>query len=136
MLVTPDLDNLIEWLGPDGVKAGLLASELSLKDLVDLARQRKLPLSPKPTREEVSNELAFATVKKIEPSVEKLLTMDQVEIANYLKKTKPSRSEVIGILIGLGIQVGSEANKSLYAFAAREVSDMGMYQRVARGKNR
>jgi hypothetical protein len=134
MLVTPDLDNLTEWLGPDGVKAGLLASKLSLKELVDLAKQRKLPLSPKPTREEVSNELAFATVKKIEPSVEELLSMDQVEIANYFKKAKPSRAEVISVLIGLGIQVGSEASKSLYAFAAREVSDMGMYQRVARGK--
>jgi hypothetical protein len=135
MLVTRDLDILIEWLGPAGVKAGLQDSKLSIRELVDLAKQRGLPLSSKPTREEVSNELAYAKVKIIETPVEKLLGMDQAEITEYFKQAKPSRSEVINMLDKLGVQVGSEASKSLYTFAAREISDMGMYQRVARGKS-
>jgi hypothetical protein len=135
MPVTLDLETLIDWLGPAGAKAGLLESPISLKELIDLAKKRKLPLSPKPTREEVSNELVFANVKKIELSAERFLSMDQAEIVKYLKQVKPSRSEVIGMLESLGVHVGSEASKSLYAFVAREVSDMGMYQRVARGKN-
>jgi hypothetical protein len=128
-----DADALVRWLGPAGAKAGLLESDLSLADLTSLAKANRLPLSPKPTREEAAHEIAYSSFKTITASTEELLAMQIDQLTKYFKKTKPSRSEVIKILTELGVSIGSNARKGLYVFAAREISDLGMYQRVAQG---
>ncbi|MGZ9086372.1 MAG: hypothetical protein ACXW3R_12725, partial [Rhodoplanes sp.] len=58
------------------------------------------------------------------------------EIKEYFKQVKPSRTEILSLLSELGVSVSSEASRNLYSFAAREISDLGMYQRVARGSQR
>jgi hypothetical protein len=131
-----DVDTLIKWLGGGGAKAGLLNSELSLQELIAAARARGLPLSPKPTREEVAHELSYSSSKRIGRSTEQLLGMNVDELAKYFQQVKPSRSEVIQLLTDLGVTVSSESSKILFKFAARELSDLGMYQRVAQGPHR
>jgi hypothetical protein len=39
----------------------------------------------------------------------------------------------VRILDELGVSISSEANKNLVSFAAREISDLGMYERVSQG---
>jgi hypothetical protein len=129
-----DVEELIRWLGPAGTKAGLVASELSLDELIAIARSKKLSLSPKPTKLDVAYELAFSSTKKIDKPNQELLAMKFDELRAYLSKTKPSRTEIIGRLSDLGVSVSSEANKKLFEFAAREISELGMYERVAHGR--
>jgi hypothetical protein len=131
-----DVDSLVEWLGCDGAKAGLSSSKLSLHELVALAKAKGLPLSQKPTRQEVVHELVYSSVKRIERSTDQLLTMNVEELIEYFEETKPSRIEIIRLLADLGISVSSAASRSLVKFAARELSDLGMYQRVAQGSHR
>jgi hypothetical protein len=126
-----NIETLIEWLGPEGAKAGLRSSKLTLKELLELAKARKLLLSGKPTREEIAGELAFAEAHRIDKEPEQLLLMDAVSLLEYLKEKGPSRRELTRLLNQFGIQPSSEARKSLLKFAAREISDIGMYQRVA-----
>ena len=83
------IETLIEWLGPEGAKAGLRASKLSLNELLELAKVRKLPLSPKPTKDEIATELAFAEGRRIDKDPEQLLAMDGVTLLDYLKERKP-----------------------------------------------
>jgi hypothetical protein len=128
-----DVNTLVEWLGPVGAKAGLTDSDLSLKNLIALARAKGLPLSPKPTREEVAHELVYSSSKRIERSIEDLLAMNVDRLLEYFKQVKPARTEIIRLLTELGVPVGSEASKNLFRFAAREIGDLGMYQRVAHG---
>jgi hypothetical protein len=104
--------------------------------LIPLAKAKGLPLSPKPTREEVAHELVYSLSKRIDRSVESLLKMNLDEIKEYFKQVKPSRTEILSLLSELGVSVSSEASRNLYSFAAREISDLGMYQRVARGSQR
>jgi hypothetical protein len=132
-LMTVNVDALIEWLGPEGAKAGLHNSKLTLKDLVQLARSRNLLLSAKPTREETINELVYTEATRIDKKPEELLLMDANALLGYLKERKPSRREITNLLNQFGIQPSSEARKSLLTFAAREISEIGMYQRVAHG---
>jgi hypothetical protein len=124
---------LVEWLGPEGARAGLRESNLSLADLVDMARARGLPLAPKPTRDEIANELAYEGVRKIDRSPDDLVHMSPTELASYLEKKRPTLKELLSILSGLGIRPGSEDRKHLLRFAAREISEIGMFQRVAHG---
>jgi|1185.fasta_scaffold410779_1 hypothetical protein len=133
MPLTVDVKVLIEWLGPKGAKAALQASNLSLRQLIELTKQKKLPMSPKPTRDELANELVFSNAKVIEKSADQLMSMTRDEVLKYLKRTRPSRSEILALLATQGVDVKSEASKNLMKFAAQELSDLGMYQRVSRG---
>lgn len=128
-----DTAKLVEWLGPEGARAGLRESALSLVELVDLAKARDLPMAPKPTRDEIANELAYEGVQKIDKKPDDLVHMPQAELASYLEKKRPTTKELLSILSNLGIRPGSEDRKHLLRFAVREISEIGMFQRVARG---
>jgi hypothetical protein len=128
-----DINKLVEWLGPEGAKAGLRDSALTLADLVNLAKARGLPLAPKPTRDEVANELAYENLQKIDKNVDNLLHMSQADLFEYFVKKKPTLRELLSVLSNLGIRPGSEDRKHLVRFAAREISEIGMFQRVAHG---
>lgn len=128
-----DTWKLVEWLGPEGTRSGLRDSDVSLAELIDIARARGLPLAPKPTRDEVANELAYENVKKLEKSPEDLARMSHADISDYFEKKKPTIREILEILQNLGIRPGSEDRKHLMRFAAREIAEIGVFQRVAHG---
>lgn len=130
-----DIDKLLEWLGPAGAKAGLRASKLTQKELLELAKSKSLSLPSKATREDIASELAFANARRIDKEPEQLLLMDAVTLFEYLRERAPSRRELTEILNRFGIEPSSEARKNLLKFAAREISDIGMYQRVAQRKS-
>lgn len=131
-----DVPKLIEWLGSEGAKAGLQHSKLSLDELVEIARDHGVYLSPKPTREEIANELAYEGRNKIDRNLESLLRMSQKELFDYLHRIKPTAREILNLLGELGIKPSSVDRRQLLRFAAREISDTGMYQRVAEGQGR
>jgi hypothetical protein len=131
-----DIDTLIMWLGHEGAKAGLAKSKLSVQELSKIAKQKKLPISQKPSKDEIANELVYHNIKKIQKRTDELVSMSAEELSSYLRNRRPSRTGIIQILASLGITVGSEASKRLVEFAVREISDLGMYQRVARGSHK
>jgi hypothetical protein len=61
--------------------------------------------------------------------------MDPESLRMYFSKLKFSREELLDLLATLDIRPGSVARKNLAEFAAREISDIGMYKRIAKGKN-
>ncbi|HTT79174.1 MAG TPA: hypothetical protein VMF86_05800 [Stellaceae bacterium] len=128
-----DTRKLVEWLGSEGARAGLRESDLSVSDLIDLAKSRGLPLAPKPTRDEIANELAYENSTKIDKKSDDLIHMSQTELIEYLEIKRPTLKEMLSILTDLGIRPSSEDRKHLLRFAAREISEIGMFQRVARG---
>src|SRR5258707_112452 len=106
MSVILDLDLLIKWLGPAGAKSGLQESNLSLKELVALARNKGLPVSPKPSRREIAHELSYAGSQRIEKSADDLLAMSNDALLKYFAQVKPTRAEIIKILSELGVIIG------------------------------
>lgn len=128
-----DVTILVEWLGPEGARSGLRDSDIPLRVLIDLAKDRRLPLLPKPTRDEVANELAYQNRTKIDKPLDQLMGMPREDLAEYFGNKKPTVSEVLAILGQLGIRPGSEDRKHLLRFAAREISETGMFQRIAHG---
>jgi len=128
-----DTGRLVEWLGPEGARSGLRDSDVPLKELIELAKARRLPLSPKPTRDEVANEIAYNNTNKIDKPIDELMHMSPSDLSEYLEKKKPTISEIISILTRLGIKPGSEDRKHLLRFAAREIAEIGMFQRIAHG---
>jgi len=64
------------------------------------------------------------------------MQMDIEALKAYFIEIKASREEILALLLELDIRPGSSAKTSLVDFAAREISDIGMYRRVASGGDR
>lgn len=129
-----EVENLVEWLGPDGAIAGLERSDLTVSDLFELASHHGVAVDKKMRRSDIINELINRKFVRIEKGTEELLAMDYRALKKYFEDKKVSRTELLKLLSEFDIYPGSEAKKNLVNFVAREISDLGMYDRVAKGK--
>ena len=128
-----DVGKLIAWLGPEGAIAGLEASNLTVSELFELASPHSSNVDKKMKRNEVINELINQKNVRIGKHMDELLAMDQISLKKYFEEQKVSRTELLNLLSKIDIRPGSNDKKNLTNFAAREISDLGMYQRVAKG---
>lgn len=130
-----DLDKLIDWLGPEGAIAGLDAGSLTVADLLELGEARGLPIDKKVRKKSIAIELVNSKIQRIDKSQEELLRMRQSELKSYFEDRMVSNAELLKLLGQLGIAPRSDETKNLLEFAAREIGELGMYQRVAKGKS-
>lgn len=129
-----DVETLIEWLGPDGAAAGLEGSHLTVAELTALAAQCGLAVEKRMRRSDIVNEIVNHRMRRIDKEPDELLMMSHDDLRDYFEKRRVSTTELLSLLIGFNIRPHGEAKNNLTEFAAREISDLGMYERVARGK--
>ena len=60
--------------------------------------------------------------------------MNYDELKSYFVNRKVSRTELVKLLLEFDVRPTYEDRGNLVEFAAREISDFGMYQRVASGR--
>ena len=130
---TIDITKLIEWLGPDGAIAGLEGSDFMVSELYEIATSYDLAVEKKMKRTDLINEHVNCKTVTIEKTTDELLSMNQDDLKNYLEGRKVSITELLNLLSQLGIRPSSKDKLKLVDFAAREISGLGMYQRVAKG---
>jgi hypothetical protein len=130
-----DIDKLVEWLGSEGAIAGLDASDLTISELMELGTRKGLVFDKKTRRKLIVIEIVNSQAQRITKTSDELLRMNQGELKEYFGAQSVSRSELLRLLEKFGIQANSEDRKDLVSFTAREISDLGMYQRVAKGKS-
>ncbi|MCY3620301.1 MAG: hypothetical protein OXH68_01150 [Gammaproteobacteria bacterium] len=128
-----DIGKLIEWLGPDGAIAGLERSNFKVVDLYELASRHGLTVEGKTKRSEIIIELVNGKSVRIDKTPEHLLAMGCEDLVDYLRDRKVSRTELLNLLSKFDIRPSPRDKANLIDFAAREISDVGMYQRVAKG---
>ncbi len=132
-----DLMQLVDWLGPDGAIAGLEKSDLTISELKELdVVARNMPDASKLKRSDLIRRLVKDVGGRITISPDELMQMDAASLQDYFQKVKVSRNEIIELLLSLDIRPGSAARRNLFKFAAQEISDIGMYKRVAKGGQR
>ena len=134
LMKTTDISRLIDWLGREGAIAGLEHSRLTVEELLRLARMHGLNVDNKMRRNDIIDELVNSKVSLIEKTDDDLMAMSSDELMRYFEIRRVSRTEILRLLARFGIRPGSEYKKSLRDFAAREISDFGMFQRVAKGR--
>ena len=128
-----NIQELIEWLGSDGAIAGLEGSDITVSQLREIAIHHGLVVDKKIKRSDIIVDLVNRNSTRIEKTVDELLGMNRDDLRDYFRDRKVSRTELLSLLSQFDIRpmYGDKAN--LMDFAAREISDLGMYQRVARG---
>ena len=125
---------LVEWLGPEGAVAGLDRSKLSNAELMVLARERGVHIDKKTPRRQIATEVVTAGLTRIDKSTEYLLEMSMDELSRYFSDRMVSSKELLDLLSRLGIAPTGKLRAKLSDFAAREISELGMFERVAKGK--
>lgn len=125
---------LIEWLGEGGAKAGLEKSQYTVKELRALADELKADVSAKANRRDIVAAIVFKVDLRIDKSVQEMLAMSSSDLLDYFESVRPNKAELLSILGDLDFHPGSEAQKSLYKYAARQISETGMFQRVSSGR--
>lgn len=128
-----DIQKLISWLGIEGAKAGLDKSEMTNAELLELFGSILPKNSSKLKRADMIEEIILATRRISHKTVEELMAMSKEELHSYFQEQKYSRKELLDLLYTLEIRPGSSAKKNLTEFTINEISDIGMYRRVAKG---
>ena len=128
-----NVEKLIEWLGPDGAIAGLEESTLTVSELYEMAVSRGSTLERKTKRCDVIIDLVNRNSINIDKTSDELLAMNRNDLKNYFNDKKVSRTELLKLLSEFDLRPTSRDMINLVDFAAREISDIGMYQRVAKG---
>ncbi len=128
-----DVEKLIEWLGREGAIAGLEGSDITVSELCDIGVHYGLTIEKKMRRSDIIIDLVNGDVVRIDKTTEELLAMSHDDLRKYFKDKKVSRTELLKLLSHFDIRPGREAKTNLVDFVAREISDLGMYQRVAKG---
>ncbi|EKN6170330.1 hypothetical protein DVQ00_17885 [Yersinia enterocolitica] len=130
-----DIKQLISWLGVDGTKAGLDKSEMTNSELIEFFGDLLPKNSAKLKRLEIIDEIIFATRKQSHKTVEELMDMSKEDLSSYFSDQKYSRKELLDLLYTFEIRPGSTAKKNLTEFTISEISEIGMYRRVAKGNH-
>jgi len=131
-----DVKKLVEWLGPEGASVGLERSDLTVAVLRELASSAELSLPKKLGRSKLIAAIIDAHDRKIDRTVNELLAMDQDRLGTYLRDVSPSRRELMRLLAEIDIRPPGKTRGNLLDFVVREISDIGMYQRVAKGDSK
>lgn len=128
-----DLEALIEWLGVEGTIAGIDGSDLTTSEIQDLIPGYKPQGGSKLKRRDLIKAFVLHKRAQLTKGPDELMAMDANSLKDYFLSIKASKSEIMDLLESLDIRPGSVARNNLTEFAAREISDIGMYRRVAQG---
>lgn len=131
--MTVDVGKLTEWLGPEGALAGLEKSKLTNAELMVLARENGLNVESKMARRQLAIELVMTRITRITKPDEYLLNLSQDELRRYLGEMMASNAELLSLLERLGISPPGRLRGKLLDYAAREISELGVFQRIAKG---
>lgn len=134
--MSENLDSLIKWLGPEAARAALECSDLTVAEIVSLDAEYASTASQKTKRADAIRAVISARRRHVFKSEDELMKMDAASLAAYFHEVKASRDELLEMLSRLDIRPGAVAKKNLMEFAAREISEIGMYRRVAGGRDK
>lgn len=130
-LTSSDIRQMIDWLGEEGAKSGLDRSFLTVKELSAISASLGLELPAKPLRKNVVSSIISKLSQRIDKPVVELLAMSSEQLLQYFETVRPSKAELLSVLSELDFHPGSEAQKGLYKYAARQIAETGMFERVA-----
>lgn len=127
---------IVRWLGPDAAIAALEASELTIPEILELDSDLNHTAPKKISRAEAIRAIVQMARQRMLMSPDELMQLPPDKLIAYFHDVRISRAELLEMLVNLDIRPGSAAKKNLFEFAAREISDIGMFRRVAMNEGR
>lgn len=130
-----NISTLVDWLGPEGAVAGLDKSDLSNADLMMIARREGIEVEAKASRKQLAIELVMSRVERVDKNIGQLMELSRDELKRYFSERMVSNAEMFQLLRKMEIAPSRKIRGRMIDFAANEISDLGMYSRVAKGRS-
>lgn len=130
-MMEADLRRILKILGPDGARAGILASSVSNSALWKIANKLGLHLSQEAAKPEVVDRLLEHMESPTLKPTDELMTMNYDQLLDYFSNASPSNVELLRIMKELNYKVSAEDKKSLRKYVARQISETALFARVA-----
>lgn len=135
MKTTPDPKLLIQWLGRQGARQGMIQSKnCTGHALVGMARSLGLEPDKKASREQLVDEIIRTAGKRIDKSPESLLEMTEDQLINYFEEVEADPEELTELLKELDLDVPTLSSRGLVGIVARRISETGRFVRIATGR--
>ncbi|RIK81232.1 MAG: hypothetical protein DCC68_09140 [Planctomycetota bacterium] len=123
---------LAHWLGAEGLRAALEKSKKCSVDLLrEVALSLDIPVTAKPKRQDLVDEIVRVATKRIDRPVQDLLKMQREELIRYFEANEVEPQELLDLLRELNMEPGREGRRNLLEFVARELSETGRFVRIA-----
>lgn len=135
-LTKTDITNLISVLGKIGASKGLKYSKYTNNELHKFLSSHEVNVPKKTKRDDLIQLLLLLGSELVNNDYDHLLNMNRLEIKHYFLENDATRAEIAKILDALGLQAPTSSRVSLADFAAQEISDLGMFQRISTGQTR
>jgi hypothetical protein len=136
VITSDDLEKLIEIVGVEGATAALRATTLASTDaLRQLAKTKGLYVSAKTGRHELIDTLVAPDAHRIQRPISELAQLSEVQIAGYLTKANCTSLELMRYMDVANVPYDKGlTRKALIGHAAREISRLGVFQRISGGE--
>lgn len=134
MLNKTDIGTLVEIVGIDGARAALQRSKLvTTAQLRAIAERDGFMVSSKATRAEIIDALILPNERRLARTIPELSALTEDQVISYFIESGCSSMELMAYLAEGGVPFDKGLTKrALITHAAREISRIGLYQRIAR----
>ena len=105
-------------------------------ELMMLARENGVIVESKTPRRQIAIEIVMTRLKRVDKNIEQLSEMSKDELVRYFTDRMVSKAEMMSLLVSLELAPRGKIRGKFVEFAASEISDLGMYERVAKGHGR
>ena len=131
-----DVATLVSLVGRNGAIQALTCSEIvKADDLKHFAKTLDIPVASKVAKKELSRQIVRRVDRRIKRSITELQTLDRGEIMMYLDATGCDAEELRDLLEHAHLPFQAKMSRNdLLNFAAIEISSLGMFGRLATGR--
>ena len=132
-----DVRLLVHWVGSEGAKAALTTSRrCSVKVLRTIAERLGCVLSKDMSRLQLITEILEVANKRIDKPLDALFQMNHNELVKYFTTIEVETKELLELLKELDVQPHRDGLRNLIEFAAQQISETGLYMRIAAPSSR
>ena len=131
-----DIKTLVEIVGRQGAHIALSRSDkIRAEELLKTAENLGIRLPKRTPKSEVAIAIVKHVDHRIDKSVDDLKQLSAPEILQYFSDVDPDTEEISELLLSIDIKNRISSRKSLFEFAAKQISSLGVFERLAHPSN-
>ena len=135
-IASDDIKALVDIVGRHGAQVALSRSDkIHAEELLKTAEVLGLHLSKRTSKAEIAIAIVRHVDRRIDKSLDDLKQLPGSEILQYFTDVDPDTEEIVELLRSIDIKNRVRSRKSLFEFAANQISSLGVFERLANPSN-
>ena len=135
-IASENIKILVEIVGRQGAQVALTGSDkIRADELLKTAEHLGIHLPKRTSKSEVALAIVKHVDRRIDKSLEDLKQLSGSEILQYFHDVDPDTEEVIELLLSIDIKNRLRSRRSLLEFAAKQISSLGVFERLTHPSN-